>query len=276
MAIEGENERSKTVVEVGIKRQSDDQGSEPRWMVFIDNLSRRVPRGAFWELFSHYGKILQVFVSMVNKKRNYRSTTFAFVRFAYERDMNLAIAKMNNSRIDGKIISIFLRLDSQSLKKGVLSLFILASDPDKSHSSNENDINCSPSDVGLVDVYINFDSFIGKVEPKRNPIVGLNPSCSGTLQHVLRGRPFPSGTGVVEDLGFRPKNASNLDQLGLPLGLNNLIVVDYSDFGVCSQKSHSFEIVPDSFEGLKDSFALRVNHEELRPSTRIVSDRGRN
>ncbi|KAK8633607.1 hypothetical protein V6N13_014451 [Hibiscus sabdariffa] len=79
---------------------------EVNWIVFVDNLSKRVSRGALWEVFSHYGKVIRVFISMVNKKPRYKVTTFAFVRFANEKDMNRAIDRMNNSKIDGRVISV--------------------------------------------------------------------------------------------------------------------------------------------------------------------------
>ncbi|KAK8586735.1 hypothetical protein V6N12_021264 [Hibiscus sabdariffa] len=76
------------------------------WTVFVDNLSRRVSRGAIWELFSHYGKVSQVFISMANKKPRYQFSTFAFVRFVSGKSMELAIEKMNNAKIDGRIITV--------------------------------------------------------------------------------------------------------------------------------------------------------------------------
>ncbi|KAK8621332.1 hypothetical protein V6N13_067767 [Hibiscus sabdariffa] len=85
---------------------SNEGKGEASWTAFVDNLSRRVSRGALWEVFSHYGKVIRVFISMAKKKPRYKETTFAFVRFAKEKDMYRAIEKMNNSKIDGRIISV--------------------------------------------------------------------------------------------------------------------------------------------------------------------------
>ncbi|KAK8520937.1 hypothetical protein V6N13_077067 [Hibiscus sabdariffa] len=79
---------------------------EVNWTVFVDNLRKRVSRGALWEVFSHYGEVIRVFISMANKKPRYKVTTFASVRFANENNMNRAIDIMNNSKIDGRVISV--------------------------------------------------------------------------------------------------------------------------------------------------------------------------
>ncbi|KAK8652336.1 hypothetical protein V6N13_061356 [Hibiscus sabdariffa] len=42
------------------------------WTTFVDNLSRRVLRGALWEVFNHYGKVIRVFISMAKKKPRYK------------------------------------------------------------------------------------------------------------------------------------------------------------------------------------------------------------
>ncbi|KAL4304512.1 hypothetical protein GQ457_10G029590 [Hibiscus cannabinus] len=79
-------------------------GSE--WTVFIDNLSKRVSRGALWELFSHYGKVSQVFIIMADRKPRYQHSTFAFVRLMAKVGMLRAIEKMNNAKIDGRFITV--------------------------------------------------------------------------------------------------------------------------------------------------------------------------
>ncbi|KAK8529126.1 hypothetical protein V6N13_102058 [Hibiscus sabdariffa] len=94
------------VVNLGGESQADGYEDGVRWKVFVDNLSRRVSRGALWELFSHYGRVNHVFISMTNKKPKYRVSTFAFVRFGSKKAMNLAIEKTNNSKIDGRIITV--------------------------------------------------------------------------------------------------------------------------------------------------------------------------
>ncbi|KAK8546921.1 hypothetical protein V6N13_093960 [Hibiscus sabdariffa] len=94
------------VVNSGGESQADGYENGVRWTVFVDNLSRRVSRGALWELFSYYGRVNHVFISMTNKKPKYKVSTFAFVRFGSEKAMNLAIEKTNNSKIDGRINTV--------------------------------------------------------------------------------------------------------------------------------------------------------------------------
>ncbi|XP_039034518.1 RNA-binding protein with serine-rich domain 1 homolog [Hibiscus syriacus] len=76
------------------------------WTVFVDNLNKRVSRGAFMEVFNHYGKVTSVFIWRYNKKPRYKNITYAFVCFATRGDMDIAINKMNNARIDGGNISV--------------------------------------------------------------------------------------------------------------------------------------------------------------------------
>ncbi|KAL4279853.1 hypothetical protein GQ457_03G000940 [Hibiscus cannabinus] len=76
------------------------------WTAFVDNLSRRVTRGALRELFNHYGKVIRVFIPAVNKKPRYQFSTFAFVQFASPGDLNRAIRFANKRKIDGRVIVV--------------------------------------------------------------------------------------------------------------------------------------------------------------------------
>ncbi|KAL4355431.1 hypothetical protein GQ457_06G037310 [Hibiscus cannabinus] len=104
--VDEENGRSEIAVAPGEKSQVDGKENGVGWTVFVDNLSRRVSRGALWELFSHHGKVNHVFIPLKNKKPKYRFSTFAFVRFDSEKAMNRAIEKTNKFKIDGKIITV--------------------------------------------------------------------------------------------------------------------------------------------------------------------------
>ncbi|KAL4312348.1 hypothetical protein GQ457_01G050470 [Hibiscus cannabinus] len=104
--VDEENGRSEIAVAPGEKSQVDGKENGVGWTVFVDNLSRRVSRGALWELFSHHGKVNHVFIPLKNKKPKYRFSTFAFVRFDSEKAMNRAIEKTNKSKIDEKIITV--------------------------------------------------------------------------------------------------------------------------------------------------------------------------
>ncbi|KAK8595235.1 hypothetical protein V6N13_123115 [Hibiscus sabdariffa] len=69
-------------------------------------MRKRVLRGALWEVFNNHGKVTRIFIPLVNKKPRYRQATLAFNRFVSEKDMVIAIKKMNNSKIDGRVISV--------------------------------------------------------------------------------------------------------------------------------------------------------------------------
>ncbi|GMI75949.1 hypothetical protein HRI_001264200 [Hibiscus trionum] len=77
-----------------------------RWVIFIDNLSRRVSRVALKELFEHYGSVQKIFIPMVNNKPKYRFCTFALIHMGNEKDMIRAIEKTHNSLIDGRKVAV--------------------------------------------------------------------------------------------------------------------------------------------------------------------------
>ncbi|GMI90829.1 hypothetical protein HRI_002752200 [Hibiscus trionum] len=74
------------------------------WMIFIDRLSRRVSRGALWELCGHYGKVKKVFISAINKKPKYKDDTFAFVHFYNRKDMLNVINVLDGTKIDDRTV----------------------------------------------------------------------------------------------------------------------------------------------------------------------------
>ncbi|KAK8698572.1 hypothetical protein V6N13_114684 [Hibiscus sabdariffa] len=80
--------------------------SSGAWTAFVDNLSRRVTRGALWELFNHHGKVNRVFIPVVNKKPRYKFSTFSFVQFASPGDLDRVIRSTNKSKIDGRVIVV--------------------------------------------------------------------------------------------------------------------------------------------------------------------------
>ncbi|KAE8682317.1 Polynucleotide adenylyltransferase family protein isoform 4 [Hibiscus syriacus] len=96
-------ESSKGLVRPGRSRSSPGAIS---WVVFVDNLSRRVQRNVLWDRFIHYGKVIKVFIPFVNRRPYYKDSTFAFVHFASKDDMHLAIEKMNNASVDGRRILV--------------------------------------------------------------------------------------------------------------------------------------------------------------------------
>ena len=63
-------------------------------------------RGALWEAFSTYGKVIDVFISFQNRRTKNRAATFAFVRYKNEYELSKAIEFGNNRRIDGRHIKV--------------------------------------------------------------------------------------------------------------------------------------------------------------------------
>ncbi|XVE85972.1 hypothetical protein DITRI_Ditri17bG0134800 [Diplodiscus trichospermus] len=70
--------------------------------VFINNLSRRVSRRALWEVFSIYGRVLDVFINFKSRK----PATYAFVRYKTVKERMRTIAERNNRFIDGQLIMV--------------------------------------------------------------------------------------------------------------------------------------------------------------------------
>ncbi|GMJ07514.1 hypothetical protein HRI_004420600 [Hibiscus trionum] len=95
-------------------RRGENRGKDHRfsndstgvYKIFIDNLSRRVSRGALWELFNHYGRVERVLIPTVNNKTKYRKSTFAFVTLRSEKDLQSAIVAVHNTKIDGLLVSV--------------------------------------------------------------------------------------------------------------------------------------------------------------------------
>ncbi|GMI73977.1 hypothetical protein HRI_001067000 [Hibiscus trionum] len=84
------------------------------WIIFVDNLSRRVSRGTLREFFERFGKVVRVFIPAVNKRPKYWNCTFAFIHFAEEGGMKKAIERVDNSLIDGRVV----RVSVSRFKKG--------------------------------------------------------------------------------------------------------------------------------------------------------------
>ncbi|KAK8541527.1 hypothetical protein V6N13_137862 [Hibiscus sabdariffa] len=79
---------------------------DQEWTVFVDNFSRRVSRSSLRELSNHHGKVLRVFIPLVNTKSKYKETTFAFVTMGCRGDMEQVIRNLNGSRIDGFVVRV--------------------------------------------------------------------------------------------------------------------------------------------------------------------------
>ncbi|XVE65334.1 hypothetical protein DITRI_Ditri07aG0172700 [Diplodiscus trichospermus] len=83
-----------------------DKCGSPDWRanlfsLFIDNLSRRVFRGALWDFFFEFGRVMDVFVSLGGNGNGAKETTYAFVRFKFKSELRKAIEGGNNKIIDG-------------------------------------------------------------------------------------------------------------------------------------------------------------------------------
>ncbi|XVE49437.1 hypothetical protein DITRI_Ditri01bG0082300 [Diplodiscus trichospermus] len=76
------------------------------FFVFVDRLGRKVSKGALWDAFGEYGKVMDVFISYSVRGNRIRNTTFAFVRYQHRSEMLKAIEKGNLRRIDGWVIRV--------------------------------------------------------------------------------------------------------------------------------------------------------------------------
>ena len=73
--------------------------------VFVDNLSHRVPKGALWEAFCDYGKVMDVYIPL-QRKLAHKDSIFGFVRYKQKTEMMKAITNGNNRKIDGRLIKV--------------------------------------------------------------------------------------------------------------------------------------------------------------------------
>ncbi|KAE8723356.1 MORC family CW-type zinc finger protein 3 isoform 2 [Hibiscus syriacus] len=80
--------------------------SDEEWTVFVDNLSKRVPRSVLREYFNHYGQVVRIFIPRFLEKPKYKSSTFAFVQYAGEEGRKKAIQYANGTWIDGRRINV--------------------------------------------------------------------------------------------------------------------------------------------------------------------------
>ncbi|GMI97752.1 hypothetical protein HRI_003444500 [Hibiscus trionum] len=95
-----------------VDRRREANGAYSRsgvWIVFVDNLSKRISRIALKELFNHHGRVERIFIPMNNSKVKYResNTTFAFVTMATKAEMERVIANLNNTKMDGSLVRVF-------------------------------------------------------------------------------------------------------------------------------------------------------------------------
>ncbi|KAK8712086.1 hypothetical protein V6N13_147337 [Hibiscus sabdariffa] len=76
--------------------------------VFVNYVSKRIHWRTLKEVFSAYGKVLRVFIAYNNARRIYSKSTFAFVRYASQKDAERAIEEGNGRRMDGFNITVEL------------------------------------------------------------------------------------------------------------------------------------------------------------------------
>ncbi|GMI93504.1 hypothetical protein HRI_003019700 [Hibiscus trionum] len=89
------------------KNKGTQAGKPVSWSIFVDNLSKRVSRSALRGLFNLHGKVVRIFIPVVNRKEKYRNSTFAFVSMSNKLEMEEAILKRDRSLVDGRIIRVF-------------------------------------------------------------------------------------------------------------------------------------------------------------------------
>ncbi|KAE8731943.1 hypothetical protein F3Y22_tig00002338pilonHSYRG00162 [Hibiscus syriacus] len=73
---------------------------------FVNNLSKRVHQRSLWELFYNHGRVTKVFILAVNRRANYKVSIFTFIHFLTLEDLLSAIRKVNNTLIDGRVVSV--------------------------------------------------------------------------------------------------------------------------------------------------------------------------
>ncbi|XVE68919.1 hypothetical protein DITRI_Ditri09bG0108400 [Diplodiscus trichospermus] len=74
------------------------------FFVYVGNLSNRVSKGAIWEAFSEYGRVMDVYIPSSFRGNWGKDTIFGFVRYKFRSEMVNAIIVGNNRKIDGRFI----------------------------------------------------------------------------------------------------------------------------------------------------------------------------
>ncbi|XVE91459.1 hypothetical protein REPUB_Repub01dG0011700 [Reevesia pubescens] len=74
--------------------------------VFVKNLSRRVTKEALWEVFSLYGRVVDVHIPFSIRVDKDRNSLFAFVRYKRDFEAKKAIEEGNDRRINGRFIKV--------------------------------------------------------------------------------------------------------------------------------------------------------------------------
>ncbi|GMJ04216.1 hypothetical protein HRI_004090800 [Hibiscus trionum] len=82
--------------------------------VFVDNVSKRIRPSTLTDAFSGYGRVLDTYVAYNNKKREMKSSTFAFIRFSSVIQACKAVEKGHGRIMDGHKIRVFRAKDSRN------------------------------------------------------------------------------------------------------------------------------------------------------------------
>ena len=72
--------------------------------IFVDNLRQSMSKSWLWQLFSHEGKVVDVFMCWKRRKSN--PSPFAFVRFAQLADAEQAVRSLHSITIREKTITM--------------------------------------------------------------------------------------------------------------------------------------------------------------------------
>ncbi|KAL4385750.1 hypothetical protein GQ457_15G018300 [Hibiscus cannabinus] len=155
---------------------------------------------------------------MANNKPRYQHSTFAFVRFDSGNDMEVAIEKMNNAKIDGRIISVSKSRFPEPRKKQLKSGSLVADGEEKSGTDR----------VALDDLRATDGVQI------LNKTIGLD---SRTFKDVLLGKSKPISTNnsleYTRSSGEEKERSNSLFDLYIPV--KDIAWIDLSIVGVMKQ-----------------------------------------
>ncbi|KAK8592849.1 hypothetical protein V6N12_044942 [Hibiscus sabdariffa] len=77
------------------------------FVVFVNNVSKRIHQSTLKEAFADYGTIIDVYIAYNSRKRVHRGDTFAFFRYETSEEVARAIELGNGRRVDGYTIKCF-------------------------------------------------------------------------------------------------------------------------------------------------------------------------
>ncbi|CAO2820974.1 unnamed protein product [Amaranthus hypochondriacus] len=88
-----------------LPREPPQVGQRPEYSLFVDGVHRNMEKGWLHDVFSEYGRVVDIFISRKRRRSN-PDEAFAFVRFSKKKEAEMAIDKLDQTMIKGKTLRV--------------------------------------------------------------------------------------------------------------------------------------------------------------------------